>query len=346
MLRHQGALFFLGFLVFQTFVPWTTCSWGGCNGNGHLCFNEVKLDRSSNIIPLPHLNPYLLPPLTYFCFCSCSLSFLDFLHDFFLLSCSSLLYFSLSVPLFIFPYFVQFLSFASPYPLVHIFPPFDSLLQSHILSYSPSCSPLSLAYFIAFLPCLPLASILSLSLSLSLSLLHSRSLSLGNFSLPFLFFPDLTPFLSNFISHVTTLSLSPSFAFLPLSFILAFCSLPPAILASTAISSFSCSNPTLMHPLLCRSPKIFTSSSHAFPLSLSKFSYICCHPHSRSLEFSLPFSLLLYLWCSKSLLLLLALPSSLTNTQSHFFPTSNSSSFSFPSALSLSLTHTHKWMSK
>ena len=53
-------LFFLGFIVFQTFFR--VSSWGECNENSDICFNVVKLlHRSSGIIPLPHLSSLLQP---------------------------------------------------------------------------------------------------------------------------------------------------------------------------------------------------------------------------------------------------------------------------------------------
>ena len=161
------------------------------------------LHRSYDIIPLPNLSPYLLPTLTHFR--SFSLSFSNFLLDFFLLSHSSLLSFALNLLLFLFPSSIRFLFSTPSYSLVH------TLLRSHILSSPPSSSPLLLVYFIAFFLCCHLSFVLFISLSLSP--LFSLSISRRFLTLPFLFFSYLTPSLSNFISRNFSLSLSLSYCF-------------------------------------------------------------------------------------------------------------------------------------
>ena len=191
-----------------------------CSGNIHLCFNVVKLLHcSSDIIPLQNLSSYLLPSVTHIC--SFSLSFSDFLLNFFPLSRSSLLSFALNLPLFLFTSSVRVLSSATSYSLVH------TLLRSHILSSSPSCSPLSLTYFFTFFLCRPLSSVLFLFLSLP----FIRALISRQF---------LTHSLSNFISPLaTSVSHSLSYRFpasLPFSCdIFLSCSCVPAFILSQFI---------------------------------------------------------------------------------------------------------------
>ena len=286
--------------VFQTFVLRRSSSQGECSGNVHLCFNVVKLlHLSSSIIPLPQLSPYLLPPQTHIR--SCSLSFLNFLLDSFLLSRSSQLSFALNLPLFLFPSSIRLLSSASSYPLLHAFP------------------PLTLSCDITFSPILPLPALflsrISLYFFLSSSCFRSFFFALSHVhSLPH---SSLNLFLT------LALTLSPSFS---------------QSLFPTLSRSPSHSPALLLSPL---SPLPLTLTFHlslihvqsappTFSLSISPFS----HSHSLSLSLTIPISLSKFLVLSLTLTLAFSLSSHFLSRSLHLPSLSLSSSFWCPHYLS------------